>query len=119
MCRTLPDFPMLNVRYDDEANVIHRSGAVHMGMATQTDNGLSLAVIRDAQDRSVWDLAKEIARLAAATRAGKASREELSGSTITISSLGPMGGLVDRQSTSLNTSNSCTDRIPTSALKNK
>src|SRR3546814_1314701 len=94
MCRTLPDFPMLNVRYDDEANVIHRSGAVHMGMATQTDNGLSVAVIRDAQDRSVWDLAKAIARLADATRAGKASREELSGSTITISSLGPMGGLV-------------------------
>src|SRR3546814_11056482 len=65
-----------------------------MGMATQTGNGLSVAVIRDAQDRSVWDLAKEIARLAEATRAGKASREELSGSTITISSLGPMGGLV-------------------------
>jgi 2-oxoisovalerate dehydrogenase E2 component (dihydrolipoyl transacylase) len=94
MCRTLPDFPMLNARYDDEANVINRSGAVHMGMATQTDNGLSVAVIRDAQDRSVWDLAAEIARLAEATRAGKASREELSGSTITISSLGPMGGIV-------------------------
>ena len=94
MCRTLPDFPMLNARYDDEANVINRSGAVHMGMATQTDNGLSVAVIRDSQDRSVWDLAREIARLAEATRAGKATREELSGSTITISSLGPMGGLV-------------------------
>jgi 2-oxoisovalerate dehydrogenase E2 component (dihydrolipoyl transacylase) len=94
MCRTLPDYPMLNARYDDEANVIHRSGAVHMGMATQTDNGLSVAVIRDAQNRSVWDLAAEIARLAEATRAGKATREELSGSTITISSLGPMGGIV-------------------------
>jgi 2-oxoisovalerate dehydrogenase E2 component (dihydrolipoyl transacylase) len=94
MARTLPDFPMLNARYDDEANVIHRSGAVHMGMATQTDNGLSVAVIRDAQDRDLWGLAREIARLADATRAGKASREELSGSTITISSLGPMGGLV-------------------------
>ncbi|MFC7498503.1 dihydrolipoamide acetyltransferase family protein [Enterovirga sp. GCM10030262] len=94
MCRTLPDFPMLNARYDDEANVINRSGAVHMGMATQTDNGLSVAVIRDSQDRTVWDLAREIARLAEATRAGKATREELSGSTITISSLGPMGGLV-------------------------
>ena len=94
MCRTLPDFPMLNARYDDEANIIHRSGAVHMGMATQTDSGLSVAVIRDAQERGVWDLAGEIARLADATRAGKASREELSGSTITISSLGPMGGIV-------------------------
>ena len=65
-----------------------------MGMATQTDNGLSVAVIRDSQNRTVWDLAREIARLAEATRAGKATREELSGSTITISSLGPMGGLV-------------------------
>jgi len=94
MARTLPDFPMLNARYDDEVNVINRSGAVHMGMATQTDSGLSVAVIRDAQDRDIWGLAREIARLADATRAGKASREELSGSTITISSLGPMGGVV-------------------------
>ncbi len=94
MTRTLPDFPMLNARYDDEANVITRSGAVHMGMATQTDQGLSVAVIRDAQDRDMWGLAREIARLADATRAGKATRDELSGSTITISSLGPMGGLV-------------------------
>ena len=84
----------MNARYDDEANVIHRSGAVHMGMATQTDNGLSVAVIRDAEGRDLWDLAAEVKRLADATRAGKAAREELSGSTITISSLGPMGGIV-------------------------
>lgn len=94
MCRVLPDYPMLNARYDDEANVIHRSGAVHMGMATQTAQGLAVAVIRNAESRDVWGLAAEIARLAEATRAGKASREELSGSTITISSLGPMGGIV-------------------------
>ncbi len=94
MCRTLPDFPMINARYDDDANVIHRSGAVHMGMATQTDSGLSVAVIRNAEGRDVWGLAAEIARLAEATRTGKATREELSGSTITISSLGPMGGVV-------------------------
>jgi 2-oxoisovalerate dehydrogenase E2 component (dihydrolipoyl transacylase) len=94
MCRTLPAFPMLNARYDDEANVIHRSGAVHMGMATQTDQGLSVAVIRDAQDRDIWGLAAEILRLADSTRSGKATRDELSGSTITISSLGPMGGVV-------------------------
>ena len=94
MARVLPDYPMLNARYDDEANVIHRSGAVHMGMATQTDQGLSVAVIRHAESRDLWGLAAEIARLAEATRAGKATREELSGSTITISSLGPMGGLV-------------------------
>jgi 2-oxoisovalerate dehydrogenase E2 component (dihydrolipoyl transacylase) len=94
MCRVLPDFPMLNARYDDEANVVTRSGAVHMGMATQTDQGLSVAVIRNAESRGIWDLATEILRLAEATRAGKATREELSGSTITISSLGPMGGIV-------------------------
>ena len=94
MCRTLPDFPMINARYDDDANVIHRSGAVHMGMATQTDSGLSVAVIRNAEGRDVWGLAAEIVRLAEATRTGKATREELSGSTITISSLGPMGGVV-------------------------
>jgi 2-oxoisovalerate dehydrogenase E2 component (dihydrolipoyl transacylase) len=94
LCRTLPDYPQLNARYDDEANVIHRSGAVHMGMATQTDNGLSVTVIRGAEGRDLWSLAAEIKRLADAARAGKASREELSGSTITISSLGPMGGLV-------------------------
>jgi 2-oxoisovalerate dehydrogenase E2 component (dihydrolipoyl transacylase) len=93
MCRTLPAYPQLNARYDDEANVIHRSGAVHMGMATQTDGGLAVAVIRDAEGRDLWDLAAEVKRLADATRAGKAGREELSGSTITISSLGPMGGI--------------------------
>ncbi|PWG01615.1 dihydrolipoamide acetyltransferase family protein [Sphingosinicella humi] len=94
MCRVLADYPQINARYDDEANIITRSGAVHMGMATQTDNGLAVPVIRDAQDKSVWQLAAEILRLADATRAGKATREELSGSTITISSLGPMGGIV-------------------------
>lgn len=94
MCRTLPAYPQINARYDDDANVVTRAGSVHMGMATQTDNGLSVAVIRDAEGRDLWDLAREIKRLADATRAGKASREELSGSTITISSLGPMGGVV-------------------------
>jgi 2-oxoisovalerate dehydrogenase E2 component (dihydrolipoyl transacylase) len=94
MCRALPDYPMINARYDDDANVIRRSGAVHMGMATQTDQGLAVPVIRNAEGRDVWGLAREILRLADATRAGKASRDELSGSTITISSLGPMGGIV-------------------------
>ncbi|HST35262.1 MAG TPA: dihydrolipoamide acetyltransferase family protein [Allosphingosinicella sp.] len=93
LCKTLPQYPQLNARYDDEANVIHRSGAVHMGMATQTDQGLSVTVIRGAEGRDLWSLAVEIKRLADAARAGKASREELSGSTITISSLGPMGGI--------------------------
>jgi 2-oxoisovalerate dehydrogenase E2 component (dihydrolipoyl transacylase) len=93
LCKTLPDYPQLNARYDDEANIIHRSGAVHMGMATQTDSGLAVAVIRDAGGRDLWSLAAEVKRLADVTRAGKASREELAGSTITISSLGPMGGI--------------------------
>ena len=93
MARALPDFPMLNATYDDEANVITRHGALNLGMATQTPNGLTVAVIRDAQNKSVWDLAREISRLADAARSGKATREELSGSSITLSSLGPMGGI--------------------------
>jgi len=93
MARTLPDFPMLNATYDDDANVITRHGALNLGMATQTPNGLMVAVIPDAQNRNVWDLAREIVRLADAARSGKATREELSGSSITLSSLGPMGGI--------------------------
>jgi 2-oxoisovalerate dehydrogenase E2 component (dihydrolipoyl transacylase) len=93
MAKTLPDFPMLNATYDDEANVITRHGALNLGMATQTPNGLMVAVIRDAQAKSVWALAREIVRLADAARSGKATREELAGSSITLSSLGPMGGI--------------------------
>jgi 2-oxoisovalerate dehydrogenase E2 component (dihydrolipoyl transacylase) len=93
MARTLADYPQINARYDDDAQVITRSGAVHMGMATQTPNGLMVPVIRNAETRDVWDIAREILRLAEAARTGKASREELSGSTITLSSLGPMGGI--------------------------
>jgi 2-oxoisovalerate dehydrogenase E2 component (dihydrolipoyl transacylase) len=93
MARALPEWPMLNATYDDDANVITRHGALNLGMATQTPNGLMVPVIRDAQSKSVWDLAREIARLAEAARTGKAAREELSGSSITLSSLGPMGGI--------------------------
>jgi 2-oxoisovalerate dehydrogenase E2 component (dihydrolipoyl transacylase) len=93
MARALPEWPMLNATYDDDANVITRHGSLHLGMATQTPNGLMVPVIRDAQNKSVWDLAREITRLAEAARSGKASREELSGSSITLSSLGPMGGI--------------------------
>jgi 2-oxoisovalerate dehydrogenase E2 component (dihydrolipoyl transacylase) len=93
MARALPEWPMLNATYDDDANVITRHGALHLGMATQTPNGLMVPVIRDAQNKSVWDLAREALRLAEAARSGKATREELSGSTITLSSLGPMGGI--------------------------
>ncbi len=93
MCRVLPDYPQINARYDDDAQVITRSGAVHMGMATQTPNGLMVPVIRNAESLSIWDIARQIVRLADAARTGKAARDELSGSTITISSLGPMGGI--------------------------
>jgi 2-oxoisovalerate dehydrogenase E2 component (dihydrolipoyl transacylase) len=93
MARALPEWPMLNATYDDDANVITRHGSLHLGMATQTPNGLMVPVIRDAQNKNVWDLAREIVRLAEASRSGKATREELSGSSITLSSLGPMGGV--------------------------
>ena len=93
ICRAIPDFPMLNARYDDEAGVVTRHGRVHLGVATQTDAGLMVPVLRDAQDRNVWQLATEIARLADAARTGKARSEELSGSTLTVTSLGPLGGI--------------------------
>ena len=93
ICRTIPQFPMINARYDDEAGVVTRHGSVHLGMATQTDAGLMVPVIRDAQDMNVWQLASEIGRLAEAARTGKAKVDELSGSTLTITSLGPLGGI--------------------------
>lgn len=93
MAKAMADWPMINATYDDEANVVTRHGAIHMGVATQTDGGLMVPVIRDAQRMSVWQLAREISRLSDAARTGKASREELSGPTFTISSLGPMGGI--------------------------
>jgi 2-oxoisovalerate dehydrogenase E2 component (dihydrolipoyl transacylase) len=93
LCRGLTEWPMLNATFDDEAMVITRHGSVQMGVATQTPNGLMVATIGDAHARSVWELASEILRLSEAARTGKASREELSGATFTISSLGPMGGI--------------------------
>jgi 2-oxoisovalerate dehydrogenase E2 component (dihydrolipoyl transacylase) len=93
MARALPEWPMLNATYDDDANVITRHGVLNLGMATQTPNGLMVPVIRNAQGLSVWQIAGEILRLADAARSGKATREELMGSSITLSSLGPMGGI--------------------------
>jgi len=83
----------MNALYDDDAEVIRQHGAVHIGMATQTPGGLMVPVIKHCEIRSLWDSAAEMARLAGACRDGTASREELSGSTITISSLGPMGAI--------------------------
>ena len=93
IAKILPDFPMINARYDDEAGIVTRYGALHLGMAAQTDAGLMVPVIRDAQDKNIWQLASEISRLAEAARTGKAKSEELSGSTLTLSSLGHLGGI--------------------------
>ena len=93
MGKALADWPMLNATFDDDAMQLTRHGAMHLGMATQTPGGLMVPVIRDAQGKSVWNLARDIVRLADAAKTGKASRDELSGSTITLSSLGPMGGV--------------------------
>ena len=93
LIRGFDKWPMLNATYDDDANVVTRHGAVHMGVATQTDGGLMVPVIRNAEGMNVWQLAREVLRLSEAARTGKASREELSGPTFTISSLGPMGGI--------------------------
>ncbi|MGV3511930.1 MAG: dihydrolipoamide acetyltransferase family protein [Novosphingobium sp.] len=93
ICRTLPHFPMINARYDDEAGVVTRYGAVHLGMAAQTPAGLMVPVIRNAQSLNLWQLAREIGRLAEAARSGSAKSEELSGSTLTVTSLGPLGGV--------------------------
>lgn len=92
-CKVLPKYPMINARFDDEAGVVTRHGSVHLGMATQTDNGLMVPVIRDAQARNLWQLATEIGRLANAARDGSAKSDELSGSTLTVTSLGPLGGV--------------------------
>jgi len=93
MGKALAEWPMLNATFDDDAMMLTRHGAMHLGMATQTPGGLMVPVIRDAQLKSVWTLARDIVRLADAAKTGKAAREELSGSTITLSSLGPMGGV--------------------------
>jgi 2-oxoisovalerate dehydrogenase E2 component (dihydrolipoyl transacylase) len=87
-------FPQVNARFDDDAGIVTQHAAVHMGMATQTDAGLVVSVIRHAEARDLWACAAEVSRLAGAARSGKATREELSGSTITISSLGALGGIV-------------------------
>jgi 2-oxoisovalerate dehydrogenase E2 component (dihydrolipoyl transacylase) len=90
----LRDFPQINAHFDDEAGVLTRFGAVHLGIATQTAAGLLVPVVRQAQALDLWGSAKELSRVAEAARSGKATRAELSGSTITITSLGALGGIV-------------------------
>ncbi len=88
------DFPQMNARFDDQANIVTRYEGVQLGIATQSEVGLSVPVVAHAESLDLWQTAAEIARLASAVRVGKATREELSGSTITISSLGAVGGVV-------------------------
>ncbi len=94
MVKAIAEQPNLNAIYDDEAGVVHQHGGVHIGIATQTGSGLMVPVVRHAEARDLWDCALELNRLAEAAKAGLATREELSGSTITITSLGAMGGIV-------------------------
>lgn len=94
LVQALPDFPQINATFDDEAGVVRRHAAVHIGIATQTEAGLIVPVVRHAETLDLWAAAAEVARLAAAARAGKAAREDLSGSTITVTSLGRLGGVV-------------------------
>jgi 2-oxoisovalerate dehydrogenase E2 component (dihydrolipoyl transacylase) len=90
----LAEHPQINARFDDDGGVVTRYGAVHLGVATQTDAGLMVPVLRHAEARDPWACAAEIARLAEAARSGKATRDELAGSTITVTSLGALGGVV-------------------------
>lgn len=94
MVKAIAEQPQLNALFDDEAGVIHQHGGVHIGIAAQTPNGLVVPVVKHAEARDVWDCGAEVNRLADAAKAGTATREELSGSTITITSLGAMGGVV-------------------------
>ena len=93
ICQALPEFPMINARFDDTAEVVTRYTSVHLGIAVQTPAGLVVPVVRDAQVLTLWELVAEIARLAEAARDGSAKSAELSGSTLTVTSLGPLGGI--------------------------
>ena len=93
LVKVIPEFPQVNSTYDDEAGVASRYSSLHIGIATQTPNGLIVPVVRNAERLDLWQSAREVARLAEAARTGKAARTELIGSTITITSLGKMGGI--------------------------
>ncbi|MBP2237477.1 2-oxoisovalerate dehydrogenase E2 component (dihydrolipoyl transacylase) [Sinorhizobium kostiense] len=94
LVKAVAELSGVNAIFDDHAGIIHRHAAVHIGIATQTPAGLTVPVVRHAEARSIWDCAGELNRLAEAARTGTATRDELTGSTITISSLGALGGIV-------------------------
>ncbi|TGT82122.1 MULTISPECIES: dihydrolipoamide acetyltransferase family protein [unclassified Mesorhizobium] len=93
MVKAIADQPQLNSLFDDEAGIIHQHGGIHIGIAAQTPSGLVVPVVKHAEARDIWDCGAEVARLAEAAKSGTATRDELSGSTITITSLGAMGGV--------------------------
>jgi 2-oxoisovalerate dehydrogenase E2 component (dihydrolipoyl transacylase) len=93
LVKVLPDYPQINARFDDDAGIVHRHAAVHIGIATQTPGGLIVPVVKHAETLDLWAAAAEVARVSAAARENKAKSDELSGSTITITSLGPLGGI--------------------------
>jgi 2-oxoisovalerate dehydrogenase E2 component (dihydrolipoyl transacylase) len=92
--KAVAEQPQLNATFDDEAGIVQRHGGVHIGIAAQTPGGLMVPVVRHVEARTLWDCAAELGRLADAAKDGTATREELGGSTITITSLGALGGLV-------------------------
>jgi 2-oxoisovalerate dehydrogenase E2 component (dihydrolipoyl transacylase) len=94
MVKAIADQPEINAQFDDESGIIRRHAGVHIGVAAQTDAGLMVPVVRHVEARDLWDCAAEVARLAEAAKAGTTTREELTGSTITITSLGALGGVV-------------------------
>ena len=93
LVKALRESPECNALYDDEANVVTRHQAIHLGIATQTDRGLYVPVVKHVEAMDIWQSASEMVRVTSATRDGKASADELSGSTFTITSLGRLGGL--------------------------
>ncbi len=94
MVLAVGEFPQMNARFDDEKGVVQRYAPVHLGVATQTENGLMVPVMRHAETYDLWSFSAEVKRLAEAARNGTAQRDELSGSTITLTSLGALGGIV-------------------------
>lgn len=94
MAKAIAGQPHVNALFDDEAGIVRQYGGIHIGIAAQTSSGLMVPVVRHVEARDIWDCAAEVSRLAEAAKAGTAARDELSGSTITITSLGAMGGVV-------------------------
>lgn len=93
LAMALRQYPQMNARFDDETDTLYRYGGAHIGIAVQTPNGLMVTVVQHAEARTIWECAGEVQRLSEAARSGSATREELTGSTITITSLGALGGI--------------------------